>query len=74
MSGGITSFEAEVLAMMDGSGPALSWGAAMGATLEFLSGVGLCTRGPNYQITDKGKAALARRRKYDAPDASVRQP
>jgi len=36
------------------------WGASWTVCLEFLNGRGLCTRGPNYQITDKGREVLER--------------
>jgi len=47
-----------VLESMNG-GPEVSWGAAVTSSLEFLSDHGLCTRGPSYQITDKGREAFA---------------
>jgi len=52
-----TSHEVEVLRMLNGEVD-FPWGAWVGACLEFLSGSGYCTRGPNYQITDKGKDYL----------------
>lgn len=54
----LTQYEIDVLRMMDG-GPDLPWGAAMSVALEFLSGRGLCTRGPSYQITEAGRRALS---------------
>ena len=59
----LSAYEVEVLAMLDGSGPELPWGAAMGSALEFLREDGLCTRGPHYQITGAGKMTLERLRK-----------
>jgi len=53
-----TENEIEVLQMLDGTRSA-EWGAWVWACLEILSGAGLCSRGPKYQITDKGRAALA---------------
>lgn len=32
----------------------LSWGAAMSVSIEYLSGSGYLTRGPNYKVTQKG--------------------
>lgn len=55
-----TSHEYEVLEMLNGDRKG-EWGAWVGACLEFLSGAGLCTRGPQYQITDAGKQALKAR-------------
>jgi hypothetical protein len=52
-----TSHEIEVLRMLNGEREG-EWGAWVGACLEFLEDAGLCTRGPNYQITDKGREAL----------------
>jgi hypothetical protein len=54
----IVQYEIDVLRMMAG-GSELPWGAAMSVVLGYLSGRGLCTRGPNYQITDKGREVLA---------------
>lgn len=53
----LNSFEKEVLEMLAGMREG-QWGAWVGAVLGTLSGRGLCTRGPNYQITDAGRAAL----------------
>lgn len=52
------SHEREVLEMLAGERPG-EWGAWVGACLEALHGGGYCTGGPNYQITDSGRAALA---------------
>lgn len=52
-----TAFEIEVLEILAGEREG-RWGAAIGAALEFLGDAGLCTRGPNYQITEAGRAAL----------------
>jgi hypothetical protein len=54
----LTEHEIEVLKMMNGQREG-EWGAWVGACLEFLQGHGLCTRGPNYQLTDEGKRVLA---------------
>jgi hypothetical protein len=54
----LNSHEIEVLEMLSGQRKP-EWGAWVGACLEFLSDRGLCTSGPNYQITDEGKRALA---------------
>jgi hypothetical protein len=54
----LTTHEIEVLKMLAGEREG-EWGAWVGACLEFLSGSGLCTRGPNYQITAAGREALA---------------
>lgn len=53
----LTSHEIEVLEMLGGKREG-QWGAWVSACLETLSGMGLCTRGPNYQITPAGRAAL----------------
>lgn len=34
------------------------WGSWVGACLEFLSEDGLVTRGPHYQLTERGRAFL----------------
>lgn len=57
----MTSHELKVLRSLNGDIEPLEWGAWVGACLEFLSGDGYCTRGPNYNITDKGRAYLAER-------------
>lgn len=49
--------EIEVLQMLNGDRPG-EWGAWVGACLGFLSEAGLCTRGPKYQITNRGREAL----------------
>jgi hypothetical protein len=54
----LTEHEIEVLKMMGGRREG-EWGARVGVCLEFLAGHGLCTRGPNYQLTDEGKRVLA---------------
>jgi len=53
-----TTHEIEVLKMLNGDRPG-EWGAWVGACLEFLQGAGLCTRGPEYKITDAGRRVLA---------------
>lgn len=50
-------YELKVLEMLDGK-IELTWGAWVGACLEFLSKSGYCTRGPKYKITDKGRSYL----------------
>lgn len=56
----LCEFEREVLAMLAGTGPALPWGAAVGATLGFLKGSGYVSlSGGTYAITERGRAALA---------------
>lgn len=54
----LSGHEIRVLWMMDG-GPKVNWGAAMSESCEYLAGRGLCTRGPNFQITAAGREALA---------------
>lgn len=54
----LTSDDIEVLRILNGERQG-EWGAWVGACLEFLSDRGLCTGGPNYQITEEGKRALA---------------
>src|SRR5690606_594206 len=53
----LTEHEIEVLAMLNGDRSG-EWGSWVAACLEFLAEAGLCTRGPNYQITEAGRAAL----------------
>lgn len=55
---GPTPHEIDVLKMLAGEREE-EWGAWVSACLEFLEGAGLCTHGPNYQITDKGREVLA---------------
>lgn len=55
--GKLNHYEVEVLEMLAGKREG-TWGAWVSACLEFLSSNGYCTRGPNYQITDKGRAAI----------------
>jgi hypothetical protein len=56
----MTTFDREILREIadPGSVKGLSWGAAMGASLEWLQGQGYLTRGPSPQITAKGREAL----------------
>ena len=54
----ITEYEREVLEMLAGKRE-VEWGAWVAACLEFLSDAGLCTLGPNYRITNAGRAVLA---------------
>jgi hypothetical protein len=57
----LTTFDREILREIaePGSVGGLSWGAAMGVSLEWLQGQGYVTRGPFPQVTDKGREALA---------------
>lgn len=43
--------------MLAGARPT-TWGAWVSECLESLAGMGLCTRGPHFQITPAGRAAL----------------
>ena len=56
----MTDHERKVLAEIaePGSQKDLSWGAAMGAALEFLRASGYVTTGPTPRITAKGREAL----------------
>ncbi len=63
----LSGYEIRVLWMMDG-GPKLDWGAAMSVSCEHLAGRGLCTYGPNFQITDAGRQALAATKSKDNAD------
>lgn len=61
----LCDFELDVLRMLNGTGPAIPWGAALGAALECLGGSGFIqstynedTRTLHYSITDRGRAAL----------------
>lgn len=56
----LTSHEIEVLQTMVGECEPAPWGARTTACLESLAGHGLCTDGPRYIITDKGREELAR--------------
>lgn len=56
--------EIEVLRMLAGEREA-KWGAWVGACLEFLTEAGLCTRGPNYKITDAGRRTLSEREREE---------
>lgn len=38
--------------------PGFQWGAAVGASLEYLAGAGLVTRGPRFVATQKGRDLL----------------
>jgi hypothetical protein len=64
----INQYEIEVLEMLSGDREGDGeWGAWVGACLEFLSGAGLCTKGPAFQITPKGREELARHHSASAP-------
>jgi hypothetical protein len=58
----LTPYDREVLKEIaqPGSGKDLSWGAAMSVTLGWLQGQGYATRGFRPEITDKGRAELAK--------------
>ena len=60
----LTEHEIRALEMLAGERPG-EWGAWVSACLEFLTGAGLCTRGPKYQITDAGRAALKKAHAHD---------
>jgi hypothetical protein len=55
------SHEIEVLKMLDGEREG-EWGAWVGACLDCLEEAGMCTNGPRYLITEKGRVALANAR------------
>lgn len=57
----LNEYEWEVLEIMDGRRQC-QWGAWVSACLESLEGFGLVTPGPNYQLTDAGRAMLAGRK------------
>lgn len=54
--------EIEVLEMLAGTREPV-WGSWVSACLERLAEEGLCTRGPNYQITAAGLKLLERKPK-----------
>jgi hypothetical protein len=57
----MTPFDRDILRHLNGEEmPGLSWGAAMGAAVEWLQGMGYATRGGNVQITDAGREALTK--------------
>jgi len=60
----------EVLSMLAGENDDLPWGAAVGASLEWLTGHGYCVKQPGngfvHQITDKGRAALSTSKRGEA--------
>lgn len=53
-----TAFEVEVMRGLQPGGKALPWGAAVGASLEFLQGAGYVTRGLKPRLTEKAEAYL----------------
>lgn len=61
----MTDFERQILRHLAGaSSPALAWGAAVGAAIEWLHGNGYVTRrmaggAIRYEISEKGKAIIA---------------
>jgi hypothetical protein len=64
----ICEFEREILEAMAGRRPALPWGAAVGAALEYLSGHRLVRQRLGvYEITEAGMALLG----YAVLDADV---
>lgn len=48
----------KMLRILNGEMPDEQWGSWWTPCLEYLKGRGFCTRGPNYQITDKGREFL----------------
>jgi hypothetical protein len=55
----LTKTDVRVLrTLADLDGGIARWGAAVGASIEFLRGAGYITRGDLVQITDAGRAAL----------------
>lgn len=64
MSAGLTDYELDLLRCLNGEDvPGLRWGAAMSVSVEYLYHRGYATRkissrGIEYVITEKGKAAL----------------
>jgi predicted HAD superfamily Cof-like phosphohydrolase len=54
----LTKHEIDVLKMLDGKLEG-EWGAWVSVCLEVLSSRGLCTPGPDYQITPAGRQILA---------------
>lgn len=54
----LNEYEIEVLEMLAGKREG-EWGAWVGACLESLEDFGLCTSGPNYQITEAGREIVA---------------
>lgn len=59
MASDLTSHEIEVLRMLASERQG-EWGAWVSACLESLEGRGLCTRGPDYQITASGRDLIDR--------------
>jgi hypothetical protein len=57
--GELTTYEIRVLQMLAGEREE-KWGAWVSACLEHLQSIGYCSRGPSFQITPAGRAALAR--------------
>lgn len=55
----LCDFELQVLRMLAGRGPALPWGATLGAALGFLKGSGLVQiKDMTYTITERGLQRL----------------
>jgi hypothetical protein len=60
MSKPISDYERDLLRHLNGEDvPGLSWGAAMGAAIEFLRSDGLVEGYTDIRITDAGRAAIA---------------
>lgn len=58
----IDPYEFKMLRIMNGELLDEQWGAWWTSVLEALVGQGLSTRGPNYQLTDLGRATLEKDR------------
>lgn len=54
----LTSKDVEMLQVLNGDRELEYWGAWCTSALEFLHGHGFCTKGPKYDITPAGRAAL----------------
>ena len=64
---GLTRHEVEVLEMLAGERE-LKWGAWVAACLGYLKHRGYCTRSEAlFEITDEGRAALARAKEVMGP-------
>jgi hypothetical protein len=62
----LTETDVRVLRTLDDlDGGITRWGAAVGASIEFLRGAGYITGGDLVQITDAGRAALQAQEKND---------
>ncbi len=54
----LNEYDRKMLGILNGDFPNETWGAWWTPCLEFLSGLGLCTKGPNFQITTEGRRVL----------------